>query len=61
MDEKRSKFLRIYSNIPEELRNDIIVIIEERTYTWDTAYLQIKDDTSLGKKILKTLEETGII
>ncbi len=61
MDDKRAKFLRIYSDLPEELRNEIIVLIDEKTYTWNTAYLQISESTSLGEKILKTLENIGII
>ena len=60
-NEKRAKFLRIYANIPEDLRNDIIALVDDKTYTWNTAYLEIKDDTSLGEKLLKTLMENGII
>mgnify|MGYP001590421074 CR=1 FL=1 len=61
MNEEKSKFLRIYADIPEELRNDIIVVVDDRTYTWNTAYLEIKESTALGNKILKTLMATGII
>ncbi len=60
-NEKRAKFLRVFANIPEDLRNDIIALVDDKTYTWNTAYLEIKDDTSLGKKLLKTLEENDII
>lgn len=60
-NEKRAKFLRIYANIPEELRRDIIVIVEDKTYTWNTSYLEIRDNTLLGQKILKALEDTKII
>ena len=61
MEDKKAKFLRIYANIPESLRGDIIVIVDEKTYTWNTAYFEIKNNTHLGKKILKSLEETNII
>ena len=61
MEDKRSKFLNIFANIPENLRRDIIVAINKKPYTWNTAFIEIRDDTSLGKKILKTLEEIGII
>ena len=60
-NEKRAKFLRIFANIPEDLRNDIIALADDKTYTWNTAYFEIKDDTSLGKKLLKALEENKII
>ena len=61
MENKREKFLKIYSEIPDGLRSDIIAIVENKTYTWNTAYLAIKDKTELGEKILKTLEVLGLV
>lgn len=61
MEDKRSKFLNIFANIPENLRKDIIVAINKKPYTWNTAFIEIRDNTPLGKKILKILEEIGII
>ena len=57
----RTKFLKIYANIPEDLRKDIICVVEDKTYNWNTSYIEIKDDTLLGKKILKVLEVLGIL
>lgn len=59
ISEKRSEFLKIYANVPEDLRGDILVVIDNKSYTWNIAFLEIKDNTDLGKKILKELE--GII
>ncbi|MGD9276237.1 MAG: hypothetical protein PVJ67_03630 [Candidatus Pacearchaeota archaeon] len=56
---KRQEFLKIYANVPDDLRNDILVVVDDKSYTWNTAYLEIKENTELGKKILKALE--GII
>jgi hypothetical protein len=61
MEDKRSKFLSIFANIPENLREDIIISINKKPYTWNIAFIEIRDNTPLGKKILKTLEEIGII
>jgi len=61
MEDKREKFLRVYANIPEGLRGDIIVLVEGKTYTWNTAYFEIKENTSLGRKVLKALEDLGIL
>jgi len=58
---KREKFLKIYANVPDNLREDIIVLIDEKTYTWNTAYFEIKNDTELSRKILKELEITKLI
>ena len=60
-ENKREKFLKIYANIPDTLREDIIVIIDEKTYTWNIAYFEIKNKTELGEKILKELEVMSII
>ena len=56
MEDKRAKFMKIYANIPENLRADILVVIEKKPYTWNSAYFEIKNNTELGKKILKALE-----
>ena len=61
LENKREKFLRIFANVPENIRRNIIAVVDEKTYTWNTAFLEIKDNTKLGKKILKTLMDTGII
>lgn len=61
MENKRAKFLRVYADILEELRNDIVAVVEGKTYTWNIAYREIKNDTLLGRKILKTLIDTKII
>ncbi len=61
MEDQRAKFLKVYANIPDGLRLDIIVVIDKKTYTWNTAYFEIKDNTELGKKILKTLENMGLL
>jgi hypothetical protein len=34
-------------------------VVDGKSYTWDTSYLEIKDNTKMGRKILKALE--GII
>ena len=61
MEEERAKFLKIYANIPDDLRSDIIVVVEDKTYSWDSSFLEVKDKTKLGQKILKNLKETKLI
>ena len=61
MSESKSTFLKAYSNLPEDERNQIIVIIDGRSYTWNRAYDEIQQNTELGKKILIKLERLGII
>jgi len=59
--DKRAKFMTIFANVPETLRNDVIIIIKERPYTWNTSFIEIRDKTNIGKEILVGLEELEII
>lgn len=56
----RSKFLRAYASVPEKLRGDIIAIIDEKTYSWNSAFVEISGKTELGDKIIRTLEQIGM-
>ena len=55
------RFMKVYSNIPINLRKEIILVIDDQPITWNVAYLEIKNDTPLGKKILQKLLELEII
>ncbi|MBN2420661.1 hypothetical protein JXB27_00080 [Candidatus Woesearchaeota archaeon] len=57
----REKFLKAYANLPEPERVQIIAIIDNKSYSWNIAYNEITNDTELGKKILKKMEELGIL
>ncbi len=57
----KERFLKAYANVPENLRSEIIVTLNDKTYSWNSAYFEIKENTELGRKILKKLEELGII
>ncbi len=60
MDDKE-KFLKVYSNIPSNIREEIIVVIDDKPYTWNAAYLEVVNDTDLGKKILGKMKELGFL
>ena len=61
MEDEKAKFLKIFGNIPENIREEIIAVINEKPYTWNVAYIEIRNNTELGKKILKVLKELEII
>ena len=61
MKQLREKFLSAYANIPNSLRKEIIVIVDERTYTWDSTYFEVKNNTKFSEKLLSTLSELKII
>jgi hypothetical protein len=67
MEQKREKFLKIYSNLPLNVREEIILMLEKPDIknklpiTWNSAYFEIINRTKLSEEILKKLEEFKII
>ena len=58
----KEKFLKVYSNLPISIRNEIVYVVKDKgPITWNVSYLEIKNDTELGKKILEKLEELKFI
>lgn len=57
----KEKFFKVYANLPEPERYQIIAIVDGKTYSWNTAYNEISGDTPLGNKILKKIEALEII
>ena len=59
---RESRFYRVYANLPINLREEIILVIPEKgPITWNVAYLEIENETKLGKRILEKLDELKII
>lgn len=62
MSGARERFLKLYSNLPINLRKDIILVLDEKgPISWDVAYLEVENKTKLGEQILKKLDELKII
>jgi len=59
--DKRAKFMKVFANLPESLRSDVVVVINGSPFTWNSAMLEIKNNSKTGKKIIKTLEKLGVI
>jgi len=57
----KEKFIKSYSNLIADERNEVIAVIDGKPYTWNRAYDEIKNDTKLGKQILEKLVLMGII
>ena len=57
----KEKFLKVFANLPEPEREQVIAIIDNKTYSWNIAYNEISNDTELGKKILKKLEALELL
>lgn len=59
--ELKEKFYRVYSNLPLNVRDEIVVVINNEPITWKVARLEIDNDTPLAKEILEKLSLLKII
>jgi len=55
------KFLKVYANLPLNLRKEIILVIGDEPITWNVAYKEASGKTKLGEQILKKLAALQII
>lgn len=62
MDKKKYEiFFNVYANLPLGVRDEIILVLPEQgPITWKVAYLEISNDTELGKEIFDKLIELKI-
>lgn len=57
----KEKFFKVYANLPLNLRDEIVLVIDDEPITWKIAYLEIKENTKLGERILEKLEALEFI
>ncbi len=57
----KEDFLKIYSNLPLELRKEIILVLDKEPITWNVAFVEISNNTKKSSIILKKLELLKII
>ena len=56
------KFLKIYADLPVGIRSEIIAALPKiGPLTWNSAYVEISQNTGLSAIILKELDEMEII
>jgi UV DNA damage repair endonuclease len=60
-EELREKFLVMYPKITDSLRDEIIVLNDGKTYSWNTVYFEVKNKTKLAQKLLNSLREVGLL
>lgn len=59
---RREKFIKIYSNLPLGIRQEIILVLEDgRPITWNAAFVEVEANTPLSNEILEKLENLKII
>ena len=61
-DDRKQQFYKIFSNLPINLREEVILVIPKKgPITWQVAFLEVDNDTELGNMILEKLSDLKII
>lgn len=56
-----SKFIKVYSNLPLKVREEIIAVIDGEPVSWNVAHQEIVNNTEKGRAIFKKLVSLRII
>ncbi|MBU0578932.1 hypothetical protein KKE34_05545 [Patescibacteria group bacterium] len=59
--DKKARFLKIYANLPLHLRSEIVIMVDGEPFTWQSAKLEIDNDSDTGSSILDKLAKMEII
>ena len=61
LDELKSRFYKVYANVPLNLRNEIVVVLDKEPVSWSVAYIEIETNSARAEQILTELEKLSII
>ena len=59
--DNRIKFLKIYANLPLSARSEVVVVVKNEPLTWNSAHLEVEQNTPVGKEILEILTKLKIL
>ncbi len=58
---RKEKFLKVYANLPLGVRQEVVLVHDDKPLSWDTVYIEVVHDTPLGKMFLEKLEKLDLI
>jgi len=59
--DKKDRFYKVYNNLPLNLREEVILVINDEPLTWKVARLEIDGNTNVSKIILEKLDALKFI
>lgn len=59
--DRKTQFLKVYANLPQASRDEVIIVVRSEPYTWQSAKLEVEQDTEIGKEILELLTNLKIL
>ncbi len=60
-EQLKAKFLKLFANVPLQLRQEIIAVDDEESLSWSVACLELRKDTKKAFIILEHLKKIGLI
>jgi len=61
IEELKAKFFRAYANLPEPEKVQIVIFIEDKTYSWEKVNQELINKTKLGDDLLKRMKYLWIL
>lgn len=58
---EKERFYRTYDNLPLNVREEVVAVINEEPITWRVAKLEIDQNTEMAEQILNKLAAMDII
>ncbi|MBI5073276.1 hypothetical protein HZA99_05660 [Candidatus Woesearchaeota archaeon] len=60
-EQLKARFLKLFANVPLQLRQEIIAVVDDEPLSWSVASLEIKKDTKKALIIIEHLKKIGLI
>lgn len=61
MVDLRTRFYRTYVDLPVSIRSSVAVVVGDTSLSWNVLKIEVDNDTEIGKKGLKILEELNFL
>ena len=57
----RSKFLKTYAQVPLNLRNEIVAVVEDGPVSWSVAYVEVLGKSEKGNMIIELMDKLELL
>jgi hypothetical protein len=61
MEDRKAQFLKVYANLPQAARQEIIAVVSGEPYSWQSARVEVENDTDIGTEILEILVKLKVL
>lgn len=61
MVDLKTRFGRTYANLPLGIRNEIAVVVDGESISWNVLKIEVENNTSVGRKGLEILDRLSFL